>query len=366
MLVFAVALVFNVPAELQRAIPDYTSSLQDKVVGVRARSRRSSTSAAWSTTRTGSCRTARNGAAGARKLRHRTGYQGHRRLAQHSGRRSGRPEVVARQGRSRRLLGVLVHQLPARHPARRRLVRQVQRPGPRGHRCAQPGVRVREGRGQRRQRRRGPRHHLPGRARQQPVDMDELPQPLLARRIPDRRERHCAPHQVRRGRLRRHRKPDQATARRREPRRRSCLRRATPPTQTPVPARRPKRISASARWSTTAAPTTTARAPPTSPTRRGLPTTVSPIAGAGRWTIQGATAESDDSTDRTEVQREERLHRRRRRGRRDGDRATARPRPCRSAAPPTSHQLVSGDAVARGELEVRLSKGLQAFSFTYG
>jgi cytochrome c biogenesis protein CcdA/thiol-disulfide isomerase/thioredoxin len=33
---------------------------------------------------------------------------------------------------------------------------------------------------------------------------------------------------------------------------------------------------------------------------------------------------------------------------------------------PTSHQLVSGDRVARGQLEVRLSKGLQAFSFTYG
>ena len=33
---------------------------------------------------------------------------------------------------------------------------------------------------------------------------------------------------------------------------------------------------------------------------------------------------------------------------------------------PTSHQLVADDAVARGELEVRLSKGLQAFSFTYG
>ncbi len=32
MLVFAVALVFNVPAKLQRAIPDYTSPLQDKVV----------------------------------------------------------------------------------------------------------------------------------------------------------------------------------------------------------------------------------------------------------------------------------------------------------------------------------------------
>jgi cytochrome c biogenesis protein CcdA/thiol-disulfide isomerase/thioredoxin len=33
MIVFAVALVFNLPAGLQRAIPDYTTSLQDKVVG---------------------------------------------------------------------------------------------------------------------------------------------------------------------------------------------------------------------------------------------------------------------------------------------------------------------------------------------
>jgi cytochrome c biogenesis protein CcdA/thiol-disulfide isomerase/thioredoxin len=33
---------------------------------------------------------------------------------------------------------------------------------------------------------------------------------------------------------------------------------------------------------------------------------------------------------------------------------------------PTSHQLVSSGAVTRGKLEVRLSKGLQAFSFTYG
>ena len=32
MLVFAVALVLNVPAKLQRAIPDYTSGLQDRVV----------------------------------------------------------------------------------------------------------------------------------------------------------------------------------------------------------------------------------------------------------------------------------------------------------------------------------------------
>ena len=36
------------------------------------------------------------------------------------------------------------------------------------------------------------------------------------------------------------------------------------------------------------------------------------------------------------------------------------------SGPPTSHQLVAGDHVQRGSLEVRLSEGLQAFSFTYG
>ena len=36
------------------------------------------------------------------------------------------------------------------------------------------------------------------------------------------------------------------------------------------------------------------------------------------------------------------------------------------SGPPTSHQLVAGDHMQRGSLEVRLSKGLQAFSFTYG
>jgi thiol-disulfide isomerase/thioredoxin len=36
------------------------------------------------------------------------------------------------------------------------------------------------------------------------------------------------------------------------------------------------------------------------------------------------------------------------------------------SGPPTSHQLVAGDHMQRGSLEVRLSRGLQAFSFTYG
>ena len=33
---------------------------------------------------------------------------------------------------------------------------------------------------------------------------------------------------------------------------------------------------------------------------------------------------------------------------------------------PMSHQIVAGDQIQRGQLDVRLSKGLQAFSFTYG
>ncbi len=36
------------------------------------------------------------------------------------------------------------------------------------------------------------------------------------------------------------------------------------------------------------------------------------------------------------------------------------------SGPRQSHQIVTGDEVQRGQLEVRLSKGLQAFSFTYG
>jgi hypothetical protein len=36
------------------------------------------------------------------------------------------------------------------------------------------------------------------------------------------------------------------------------------------------------------------------------------------------------------------------------------------SGPPTLRQIVSDRDVHRGEVEVRLSQGLQAFSFTYG
>ena len=36
------------------------------------------------------------------------------------------------------------------------------------------------------------------------------------------------------------------------------------------------------------------------------------------------------------------------------------------SGPPTSHQIVATADVARGSIDVRASKGLQVFSFTYG
>jgi len=36
------------------------------------------------------------------------------------------------------------------------------------------------------------------------------------------------------------------------------------------------------------------------------------------------------------------------------------------SGPPTSHQIVATNEVARGSVDVRASKGLQVFSFTYG
>ena len=64
-ILLAVALVFNLPAVLQRAIPDYTSALQEKVGGERTAAR-SSTSAASSTSRTPNCRTAPTAAVNSR------------------------------------------------------------------------------------------------------------------------------------------------------------------------------------------------------------------------------------------------------------------------------------------------------------
>ncbi|EUA85042.1 dipZ domain protein [Mycobacterium xenopi 4042] len=61
-------------------------------------------------------------------------------MAEHARQQTRRPALAARQGGAHRLLGVFVHQLPTRHPARRRLVPGLQRQRPRfrGDRRAHP------------------------------------------------------------------------------------------------------------------------------------------------------------------------------------------------------------------------------------
>jgi cytochrome c biogenesis protein CcdA/thiol-disulfide isomerase/thioredoxin len=87
----------------------------------------------------------------------------------------------------------------------------------------------------------------------------------------------------------------------------------------------------------------------------------------GRWTLdyQGATAESDNSTIALKYHAKDVYIVAGGEGTvtvtRDGETTTVP-----ISGPPTSHQIVDGDQVARGQIEVRLSKGLQAFSFTYG
>lgn len=87
----------------------------------------------------------------------------------------------------------------------------------------------------------------------------------------------------------------------------------------------------------------------------------------GRWTLdyQGATAESDDSTIALKYNAKDVYIVVGGEGRltiTSNGKATTIP----IDGAPTSHQLVSGESMQRGQLEVRLSKGLQAFSFTYG
>ena len=88
MLVFAVALVFNVPAKLQRAIPDYTSGLQNRVVASDEIAEKLNLGGLVNDQNKDLSQLHQR-CTGARKLRHRTGYQRHRRLAQHPGRRTG-------------------------------------------------------------------------------------------------------------------------------------------------------------------------------------------------------------------------------------------------------------------------------------
>ncbi len=125
-------------------------------------------------------------------------------LAQHRPAHPGRP---ARQGRARRLLDVLVHQLPAHAAVPDRLVREVPRRRARDRRRALPRVRLREGHRERQGQRRPPRGHLPDRAGQRLRHLAGLSPALLAGALPHRRHRRGATGALRRGLVR----PDRGT-----------------------------------------------------------------------------------------------------------------------------------------------------------
>ena len=125
-ILLVVALVFNLPATLQRAIPDYTKSFQQKLGGGDEVRRQlnlggvvDDQNAALSNCTDGATKLENCGTA--------PDIKGIAPLAQHAGRSAGRPEVTAWQGSPDRLLGLLVYQLPAQHPPRRRLVQRLPR-----------------------------------------------------------------------------------------------------------------------------------------------------------------------------------------------------------------------------------------------
>ncbi|ETZ55938.1 protein dipZ [Mycobacterium avium MAV_120709_2344] len=296
----------------------------------------------------------------------RAGARAHRdhRVAQHPGRQTARPGGGARQGDPDRLLGLLVHQLPARHPTRNRLVRPVSRQRIPGHRGAHPGIRLRTGPGQRGQRRGRPAHRLSDRPGQRLRDVEQLPEPVLAGRVPDRRDRAGAAHQVRRRRLRRHRTADPRTAHRR-PSRRAATR--------PGEHRRHH---------------TAVQAHPRDLPGRGqgrklrrhrrLPVghRDAELSGhPGRGQVRAARALDAGRPGRhrgrrrlrgpAELHRQRRLRRRRRHRHPDRDPGRDDHHDADRRAP-TLHRIVADDSAHRDQLDMRVSPGLQVFSFTFG
>ena len=128
MIALAFGLAFNLPAQLQRLVPDYTNGIQQSLTDSDT-ARKALDLGGLVNDENRELDQCTDGAADARVLRHRAVHQGHRKLAQHRRRRWGEPRRSPRQGGAHRLLGVLVHQLPAFYPARRCVGQGVQGPG---------------------------------------------------------------------------------------------------------------------------------------------------------------------------------------------------------------------------------------------
>ena len=159
----ALALVFDLDTKLQTWLPNWTQALQDQTEAVppgravvRADEERHGQDAD------------RAHAHAERSEGLRPGAELHRQpgLAEHARRSPADPAEAPRQGRARRLLDLLLHQLPAHAPLPRELVPNVREGRLRHRRSAHAGVRVRARRLQRARGDQGVRRPLPGRDRQ--------------------------------------------------------------------------------------------------------------------------------------------------------------------------------------------------------
>ena len=186
MIVLAVALTFNLSDIIQRDIPNYTQAVGNSLEkGAAAAPQGGSGSVSLQ-----DCQTAAlYGGSGLEQCGPAPALQRHPAVAEHPRRQAGEPGLAQGQGRPRRLLGLLLHQLPARAPARRGLGQGLRLRRARGRRRAHPRVRLRARAVQRRRRRAPARPHLPRRARQLLRHLERLRQPVLARGVPDRRQR---------------------------------------------------------------------------------------------------------------------------------------------------------------------------------
>ena len=117
-------LAFNWADGLQTAVPGYTSALQRTIEGSSyAKKQLDALKGTAGGQRWPHCYTGD----GPRALRAGARLQGHHDMAQHAGRRAAHVGVAQGQGRPRRLLDLLLHQLPAIAPPCRGLVQPLPR-----------------------------------------------------------------------------------------------------------------------------------------------------------------------------------------------------------------------------------------------
>ncbi len=141
------------------------------------------------------------------------GIHRNRGLVQHAWRPAADARLAAWTRRAGRLLDLHVHQLHPHAPLPEGVECRLRQGRVDDRRCRDTGVRVREERQQRVRRDRPVRAALPGRPGQQHGHVERLRQPVLARRLPDRRDRPGALRGLRRGRLRQDRNGDPRAAR---------------------------------------------------------------------------------------------------------------------------------------------------------